>query len=205
MTPSEVRVPLPFKTCHNGLHMYDRNLKHCPECLEASRKRNYQKNKAIQIARETAKRLASPEAHEAYKLKCRKYHENHREELKRKARERYWANIEEARRNSREYARAHSEYGIWKMMIVRCTNKKWKQYADYGGRGIRVCPRWFGTTGFKNFLEDMGKRPSHLHSLERLDNNGNYEPDNVVWSTRKRQCRNRRNNFLITFRGNPLS
>ena len=97
MTPSEVRVPLPFKTCHNGLHMYDRNLKHCPECLESSRQRNYQKNKEMQIARETAKRLASPEAHEAYKKKCRDYYQKNRDEIRRKEKDKYLADIEENR------------------------------------------------------------------------------------------------------------
>src|ERR1700733_6390699 len=130
MTPSENTVPpiFPFKICVNGLHMYDRNLKHCPECLEATRKRNYEKNKEQQSARANAKRLATPESHAAYKKKCRDYWLKNREEMLIKQHERYFANLEENKRKSREYARAHSEYGIWRMMIVRCTNKKSKAY-----------------------------------------------------------------------------
>lgn len=201
MTPSEVRVPLPFKTCHNGLHMYDRTLKHCPECLEATRKRHYEKNKYVQMARANAKKLADPEFHEAYKKRMREYAATHREEARARYREKRLSDPEGMKRRSRDYARAHSEYGIWKMMTVRCSNPKSKSWPDYGGRGIRVCPRWFGVGGFKNFLADMGPRPSLYHQLNRKDNDGNYNPDNCCWSERIEQCRNRRSSFLITFKG----
>ena len=81
-------------------------------------------------------------------------------------------------------------------MKHRCSSPKNKQWKDYGGRGIRVCPRWFGVDGLVNFLADMGPRPSLAHQLDRLDNDGNYEPENCCWSLRTVQCRNRRSNYL---------
>jgi hypothetical protein len=84
----------------------------------------------------------------------------------------------------------HPLYTIWSAMKDRCHNPNNKQYADYGGRGITVCDRW--RNSFPNFLEDMGERPEGL-TLERSDNDGNYEPSNCVWETRKKQAENRRN------------
>lgn len=79
-------------------------------------------------------------------------------------------------------------YHSWMSMKVRCLNSHTKGYSDYGGRGISVCDHWFK---FENFLEDMGKRPPGL-TLERVNNDGNYEPGNCVWATYKEQAQNRR-------------
>lgn len=89
-------------------------------------------------------------------------------------------------------------YQSWCLMKQRCLNKKAGAYKDYGGRGIKVCSRWLK---FENFYADMGDRPSKKHSIDRIDNNGNYELKNCKWSTRKEQANNRRTNHLLTYKG----
>jgi hypothetical protein len=79
----------------------------------------------------------------------------------------------------------------WRAMLTRCTNPKRVEYKHYGGRGIAVCERWTGKRGFENFLADMGERPADK-SLDRFPNNdGNYEPGNARWATRKEQRANK--------------
>lgn len=95
--------------------------------------------------------------------------------------------------------RKSPEWRVWQGMKSRCLNPKNSRFSDYGGRGIQVCPRW--QHSFENFLTDMGERPSSEHSLDRKDGDGNYEPNNCRWATRIEQCRNKRNNVLITHSG----
>ena len=84
-------------------------------------------------------------------------------------------------------------YRIWRNMVQRCTNPKDFAYNDYGGRGINVFKAWLHYDEFEKYLEEaLGKRPSAKYSLDRIDNNAGYFPDNIKWSTRKEQARNKR-------------
>lgn len=94
------------------------------------------------------------------------------------------------------------EYAIWQGMIQRCINPKVRYYAIYGGRGITVCPEW--RKSFSQFISDMGSRPSPEHSIDRIDNNGNYEFSNCRWATEAEQHRNQRSNQWFILNGENL-
>ena len=94
-----------------------------------------------------------------------------------------------------------AEYAVWGHMRSRCNNPKHPAYVNYGGRGIRVCKRW---ETFKNFFADMGARPTSDHTLERLNNDGDYKPSNCVWALPKEQSRNKRSNRWLTHNGETL-
>lgn len=91
----------------------------------------------------------------------------------------------------------HPLYRTWSSMLDRCTNPKNPQYSNYGGRGISVCEEWSDPTkGIENFIKDMGDKPSEDHSIDRIDVDGNYEPQNCRWATTREQMLNTRKSLL---------
>ena len=92
-------------------------------------------------------------------------------------------------------------YKTWQNMMTRCYNQKVKSFKDYGERGIKVCNGWHI---FENFLADMGERPKGT-TLDRVDNNGDYTPDNCRWATKLTQARNTRANYVVDFRGEQMT
>jgi hypothetical protein len=91
------------------------------------------------------------------------------------------------------------EHRTWMSMRDRCRNPNAAHFECYGGRGITVCDRW--ANSFKNFFEDMGPKPSPAHSIDRIDVNGNYAPENCRWATVKQQRRNTRANTIVSYLG----
>lgn len=103
---------------------------------------------------------------------------------------------------ARTHGRARTPlYRVWAEMRYRCANPDHPDYRHYGGRGIGVCERW---ADFSAFLEDMGERPKGL-TLERIDNDGDYEPGNCRWATRAEQASNMRSNRIIEHNGMAMT
>lgn len=99
--------------------------------------------------------------------------------------------------------RRSGEYVVWASMRQRCYNKSHSTYKDYGSRGIVVCKRWLDS--YECFLQDMGRRPSSSHSLDRIDPNGNYEPENCRWVTWDVQANNKRKSISVVLFGKSMS
>lgn len=93
------------------------------------------------------------------------------------------------------------EYRAWRNMKLRCSTPSAHGYEHYGGRGIKVCAEW--ASSFEAFISDMGLKPSRLHSIDRIDPDGDYTPENCKWSTKAEQSRNTRN--ALRFEGKPLA
>lgn len=100
-------------------------------------------------------------------------------------------------RNTKHNMTNMPEYSVWKDIKKRCYDENSTSYPNYGGRGIKMSKEWY--LNFSIFYDNMGARPSSEHSIERIDNNGDYYKENCVWATRHEQSRNKRTNNLITF------
>lgn len=99
-----------------------------------------------------------------------------------------------------------TEKYIYNGMIQRCLNSNHDAYHNYGGRGIKVCDRWSDKEeGFKNFIKDMGLRPSKDYTLDRVDNDGNYAPENCRWATNEEQVVNKRTILKVNYDGKVIS
>lgn len=106
-------------------------------------------------------------------------------------------------KNKRHGMTKTTEYTAWVNMRERCYNSNRPDWGNYGGRGIKVCDRWLES--FENFFNDMGKKPHPNLTIERINNNGNYEPSNCKWVTRFKQSNNQRSNIKITYNGKTLT
>lgn len=100
------------------------------------------------------------------------------------------------KKNGKSYYQTPT-YNCWSNMLSRTRNKKHPGYKNYGGRGITVCNDWLK---FENFLNDMGEKPRNL-SIDRVNNDGNYNKKNCRWATQKEQCQNQRKNIIIIYNG----
>lgn len=93
------------------------------------------------------------------------------------------------------------EFFVWNTMLQRCGNPNHNRYAVYGARGIKVCPEW---RAFARFFADMGPRPSARHTIERIDNDRDYEPGNCRWATYSEQQRNTSRTIFVEYQGKTM-
>lgn|SRR3990167_3377603 len=111
-----------------------------------------------------------------------------------------WQRESTSLRTRKHLGKGTPEYNSWRAMRERCNNTTNSHYASYGGRGISYCDRW---SEFTNFLIDMGARPIGT-TLERINNDDNYSPDNCIWATNSQQSRNTTRTKKLTFNGKTM-
>lgn len=145
------------------------------------------------------KRVASPQAHAVWACVCDCG--NHTTVLSNNLRKQHSCGCTSLGGRTHNMSETPT-YSVWAKMKQRCGNPKDTNYANYGGRGIRVCRRWLK---FENFLADMKVRPSDGHSIERRDNDRGYEPDNCYWLPTNKQSLNRRNNVYVEMDGETVT
>jgi len=198
MTPPNITVAPGLKLCGKGIHEYLEGLKACPQCTREYKKKhhlaNQEKYNAAFAKRYERVKNDPVEKEKNRKAKLRLYNHGYHKAV-------YYADIEASRQKAREYREKNKDRAVWEGMLKRCYDPKNNMYEYYGARGITVCPQWLGKTGYKQFISDMGPRPTPQHSLDRKKNDEGYYPDNCKWATDVEQGRNKRNNINVTFIG----
>ena len=167
-----------MKTCFRGHERPDTVLM-CSEC----RKIRY---KARRLEERVSNKTWIKNNLDHYREKQKKYRSENQEAVKR-----LYA----------DWVKRNPQHSIWRNMKARCMNPKCKAYPDYGGRGISICERWIGENGYKNFEADMSPRPSMKHTINRIDNDKGYFPENCEWEIKEKQQRNMRANVMLTING----
>lgn len=109
----------------------------------------------------------------------------------------------EKSRPAKGHSGKHPLFNIWKAMIQRCENPNHTHYADYGGRGVKICARW--RNDFEAFAADMGDRPSPRHTIDRMNNQKGYQPGNCRWATQKQQLNNTRRTIYVEWQGKRIT
>lgn len=161
-------------------------LRRCPECRAIYLKEYPKKNREKLLKRR------------------RKWQDKNREKLNRQAKELRAKDPEKSRRIGAEQRKKNPERSVWDNMRYRCIDPNNEHYDAYGARGITICDWWLGKHGFKHFLEDMGRRPTPKHTIERVNNDLGYSKDNCIWETHANQQRNTRRNVWIEHDGDVL-
>lgn len=172
-----------MKTCRKGHTFSEDEHRQCPACQKKWRRQRYLKHRDTEL-RQNQKWIRDNRG--SHSEKQREYRENNKEQVKQ------WYS---------EWCDKNPIHVIYRGMLRRCFNPEYEHFKNYGGRGITVCARWLGDDGYKNFESDMGPRPSPIHTINREDNDGNYDPGNVRWATKREQQRNRRGNVNVTICG----
>lgn len=185
-----------MKIC-NRSHRYDPNLPQCPDCIKINRVKFEERNKEKLRAYYKEYDHLRSEKRKVQRTAGSEY--SARQSVLRKAR--YRRDPTRMLETARKSRMKNPERTIWSGIINRCTNSMNRGFKNYGGRGITICDRWTDEDGYRNFLLDVGRRPTPKHSIERRNNNEGYGPDNCYWATRGEQSRNTRRTRVFEFNG----